>query len=193
MDAQTFEDYKSKYLDLYDKVRTGKQKEKVSILDDIDFEVELIRNDIINVSYIIKLLSHLHTAKPKDQAQQKKQILGILDTEAQLRSKKELIERFISEQMPQIPKDGDVEAAFDDFWNAQKQQAVQTLSEEEGLDAAGLQKLIGDYLYTEKLPLTKEVVPILNQPPKLKDRKTVTGRIVERIKAFVQMFVEGVD
>ena len=37
IDEQEFEDYKSKYLDIYDKVRTGTEKEKVSILDDIDF------------------------------------------------------------------------------------------------------------------------------------------------------------
>ena len=52
MEEQTFEDYKSKYLDLNDKVKTDRQKEKVSILDDIDFEVELIHRDNINVSYI---------------------------------------------------------------------------------------------------------------------------------------------
>ncbi|MCK4707394.1 MAG: type I restriction endonuclease subunit R, partial [Gammaproteobacteria bacterium] len=45
MDEQSFEDYKSKYLDLYDKVRSAKSTEKVSILEDVDFELELIRRD----------------------------------------------------------------------------------------------------------------------------------------------------
>ena len=49
MDEQTFEDYKSKYLDLHDKVRSDHEKEKVSILDDVDFELELIHRDEINV------------------------------------------------------------------------------------------------------------------------------------------------
>ncbi|MEQ8240234.1 MAG: type I restriction endonuclease subunit R [Cyclobacteriaceae bacterium] len=43
MEAQTFENYKSKYLDLYEAVKSGKQKEKVSILNDLDFELELIQ------------------------------------------------------------------------------------------------------------------------------------------------------
>jgi len=53
MTEQQFEDYKSKYLDLYDKVKRGHEKEKVSILEDVDFELELIHRDEINVSYII--------------------------------------------------------------------------------------------------------------------------------------------
>jgi len=50
---------KSKYLDLYDKTRTAEAREKVSILDDIDFELELIHRDEINVVYILKLLGRL--------------------------------------------------------------------------------------------------------------------------------------
>ena len=67
MDEQLFEDYKSKYLDLYDKVRTDRQKEKISILEDIDFELELIHRDEINVSYIISLLRNMQSAKPAEQ------------------------------------------------------------------------------------------------------------------------------
>ena len=59
MAEQLFEDYKSKYLDLWDKVKTNHQKEKVSILEDVDFELELIHRDEINVAYILKLLAHL--------------------------------------------------------------------------------------------------------------------------------------
>ena len=66
MHEQLFEDYKSKYLDLYDKVKSDHQKEKVSILEDVDFELELIHRDEINVDYIIQLLIKL---KSKVQAE----------------------------------------------------------------------------------------------------------------------------
>jgi type I restriction enzyme, R subunit len=59
MSEQSFADYKSKYLDLYDRVKRDHQKEKVSILNDIDFELELIHRDEINVTYILKLLARL--------------------------------------------------------------------------------------------------------------------------------------
>src|SRR5690606_11559484 len=58
MSEQDFEDYKSKYLDIYDSSKKP-GKEKVSILNDVDFELELIHRDEINVSYILKLLANL--------------------------------------------------------------------------------------------------------------------------------------
>lgn len=68
IDEQTFEDYKSKYLDIRDKVRNHKSNEKVSILDDIDFEVELIHRDEVNVVYILTLLADLKDSGPADHA-----------------------------------------------------------------------------------------------------------------------------
>ena len=193
MDEQIFEDYKSKYLDLYDKVRTNKRKEKVSILEDIDFELELIHRDEINVGYIINLLRNLQSAKPAEQEDQRKAILGILETEKQLRSKKELIERFIAEHFPAIPREGDVGVAFEKYWTEEKHKAVQALSAAEGLDMDGLQKVIGDYLFTEKTPLRDEIIDIMNTRPGLKERRAITERIIDKIKAFVETFIDGVD
>jgi type I restriction enzyme R subunit len=193
MDEQQFEDYKSKYLDLYDKVRSNHEKEKVSILDDIDFELELIHRDEINVSYIISLLRNLHSSKSSDQEKKKKAILNMLETETQLRSKKELIKRFIKEQLTDLPKDADVGKEFKAFWSKEKLKAIKELSEAERLDSEGLQKVIGDYLFTEKSPLRDDVIAIMQTRPKLKERKTITERVIEKIKAFIETFIDGVD
>lgn len=193
MDEQLFADYRSKYLDLYDKVRSDKAKEKVSILDDIDFELELIRRDKINVSYIIALLRHLQDAKPAEQEKQRHAILNILDTETQLRSKKELIERFIANHFPKIPKGGDITAEFETYWSEEKQKAMKALSETEGLDQAGLQKVIGNYLFTEKTPMRDDVINIMSHRPGLKERGTISDRVIAKIKAFVETFIDGVD
>jgi type I restriction enzyme R subunit len=193
MDAQVFADFRSKYLDLYDKVKSNNEKEKVSILDDLDFELELIRSDTINVSYIISLLKNLKNAQPAEQEKQCKAIINILDTETQLRSKKELIERFITTNFPKIPKGGDVGQEFESYWSEQKQKAVEELSESEGLDLDGLQKVIGKYLSTEKEPMSDDVVGILKERPKLKERSNVSQRIIDKIKDFVETFIDGVD
>jgi len=79
LDAQTFEDYKSKYLDIYDKIRTHTEKDKISILDDVDFELELIQRDEITISYIISLLEQRSKTKGKDKkAQLFTSIMGIV-------------------------------------------------------------------------------------------------------------------
>ena len=130
---QEFKDYQSKYLDIRDDVK--KEKEKVSILNDIDFELELIRRDEINVAYILTLLAKLsETKKPKDQEQQRKAISDILTSDSQLRSKKELIERFIEENLPLVRDSELVADEFECYWTNEKKKAVQYLSEEEGLD-----------------------------------------------------------
>ena len=116
IDEQEFEDYKAKYLDLYQKVKRDNEKQKTSILDDIDFELELIHRDQINVAYILKLLAQLKGEKALAAAAQRKAIIDLLGGDIQLRSKRELIQKFIDEHMPHL-KDGDnIEDEFEKFW-----------------------------------------------------------------------------
>jgi type I restriction enzyme R subunit len=98
IDEQDFKNYKSKYLDLYEKVKRDTAKEKTSILDDIDFEMELIHRDRINVAYILKLLAKLKNAKTSEAKAEKKAIIELLGGDISLRSKRELIE----ENLPHI-------------------------------------------------------------------------------------------
>ena len=80
MQEQQFEDYKSKYLDLYDKVKSDHQKEKVSILEDVDFELELIHRDEINVYYIIQLLIKLKSKTQAEVTKPETEIFNLLNT-----------------------------------------------------------------------------------------------------------------
>ncbi|SDF11272.1 type I restriction enzyme, R subunit [Pricia antarctica] len=191
MDEQTFENYKSKYLDLYDTIRSETQKEKVSILDDIDFELELIRRDEVNVAYILTLLAKLYESQPKEQEQQRKAISDMLSSEAQLRSKKELIERFIEENLPLI-RDSDLVAdEFDSFWTNEKKKAIKNLSQEENLDNKRLIDTISNYLFTQKEPLRDEVIAVMKERPSLRERATSSERVLAKIKGFIETFIEG--
>lgn len=55
LDPQRFEDYKSKYFDIHDRAKSNQEDgdHKASIIDEVDFELELIRRDNINVAYIV--------------------------------------------------------------------------------------------------------------------------------------------
>ncbi|MCI5179481.1 MAG: hypothetical protein D3911_09240 [Candidatus Electrothrix sp. AW3_4] len=120
-------------------------------------------------------------------------MISILDTEAQLRSKKELIEQFIASHFQDIPTGGDIGEEFETFWNAEKEKAITALSKAEGLHLQGLQKIIGDYLFTEKPPMRDDVIKIMEKRPGLRERKPVSERIISKIKAFVETFIDGVD
>jgi type I restriction enzyme R subunit len=121
LDEQEFENYKGKYLDLYEKVKREAKKELVYILDDIDFELELIHKDRINRVYILKLLKDFKEEKvPSKSAAQKKAIMDLLGGDIMLRSKRELIEQFIEENLPFITNADDIDDEFKQFWQDQK-------------------------------------------------------------------------
>ena len=192
MEEQSFEDYKSKYLDLYDKAKSHNQIEKVSILNDVDFELELIHRDEINVAYILKLLAKLKNATAEEQEQQKKAILEMMAGDAKMRSKRELIERFIQENLPKIEDSDDISEEFENFWGKERILALDKLSKEENLNAEKLQEVIGTYMFTEKKPLRDEVIGMMNTRPSLKERKTVAERVTEKILGFVETFINGI-
>ncbi|MBO6532211.1 MAG: type I restriction endonuclease subunit R [Muricauda sp.] len=192
MTEQTFEDYKSKYLDLYDKAKGHNQKEKVSILGDIDFELELIHRDEINVAYILKLLAKLKDAAPEEQEKQKKALIEIVAGDAQLRSKRELIEKFIQENLPHISDSDDIPDEFESYWNEERKEAMNQLSKEENLDKKQLQEVIGKYIFTEKKPLRDDVIGLMNERPALKERATVAERVTQKIITFVETFISGI-
>jgi type I restriction enzyme R subunit len=158
MEEQSFEDYKSKYLDIHDKVKRSTEKDKVSILDDVDFELELIHRDEINVAYILKLLGQLHEAKARDKQKRREEIITILGGETQLRSKKELIEKFIDQNLPHIQDVDDIPDAFEAFWNEERQSAFNNLCEEEQLMSDQLNNVVESYLFTGRKPLRDHIV-----------------------------------
>lgn len=194
MAEQLFEDYKSKYVDLWQKVKSNRQKKKVSILEDVDFELELIHRDEINVAYIIQLLIKLKSQTQKDTTKAEKEIFNLLSTEATLRSKRELIEKFILENLPQIKDTDDITPAFEQFWNEEQQKEFTKLFSEENLSAEKTEKLIEDYLFAEREPLRDEVLELIEgEKPSLLQRKKLGDRILQRIKDFVETFINGMN
>jgi len=192
MNEQSFEDYKSKYLDLYDKVRSEHQKEKASILEDVDFELELIHRDEVNVAYILKLFAKLKQAEQKEIQQQKKAIIDLLAGEVELRSKRELIEKFIEENLPHIDDVDDIPDEFEKYWNDRKVLALGKICEEENLDQKQFQALIDAYIYSEQEPLRDEVFKCLDNRPSVLKARVIGERIIAKMKEFVEVFVRGV-
>ena len=196
IEEQEFEDYKSKYLDLHDKVKSEHQIEKVSILEDVDFELELIHRDEINVTYIIQLLIKLK-AKVDHEGKggaTEKEITNIINTHTQLRSKRELIEKFISQNIPEIEDTDSIPQEFDKFWIEEQRTAFNKLVESENLSAYKTEQLIENYLFAEREPLRDEVLELIEgDKPTLLQRKKVGDGILKKIMDFVETFINGMD
>ncbi|KIO51604.1 type I restriction endonuclease subunit R [Flavobacterium hibernum] len=195
IEEQLFADYTSKYLDLKDKLSTSAAIEKTSILNDIDFELELIRRDTINVTYIIQLLIKFklkHSSKDKESIE--KEISNLLNTEVSLRSKRELIEKFIQESLPQIADTDLIPEEFEKFWNEEQEKALQDLLKTENLSDEKTEKLIENYLFTEREPLRKEILDLrIDGRPSVLKSKEVGDRILNKILDFVDTFVNGIS
>ncbi|MBK9638150.1 MAG: type I restriction endonuclease subunit R [Bacteroidetes bacterium] len=191
IDEQTFENYKSKYLDLYDKVRQDQSKQKTSILEDIDFELELIHRDLINVAYIIKLLAKLKLAKTSEAQKQKKAIMDLLGGEVELRSKRELIEKFIEENIPHIDDADNIQDEFEKYWQEQKVLALAKICEVENLDKEQFNALIETYIFSGQTPLRDEVLKCLGNRPSILQAREIGERIINKMKEYVEVFVTG--
>jgi len=188
---QEFEDYKSKYLDLYEKVKNDHTVQKTSILDDVDFELELIHRDEVNVAYILKLLAQLKDAKTGSAAAQRKKIMDMLSGEITLRSKRELIEKFIEENLPKIKDIDSIPDEFEKYWSDQKVLALHKMCEEENLDKDQFKALIDAYIYSGQEPIREDVFKCLDNRPSVLQARVIGERIIEKMKEYVEVFVRG--
>ncbi len=185
MSEQQFFDFLSKYLDLKPPIDIGN---KVSILQDVDFELELIHKDEINVAYILRLLAkYIETNSPEEKAKQRVNITNILNSNPQLRSKRELIEAFIDTTLEGIDPD-DIEEEYDKFVEIEKEKAFNELIQKENLYGSELTKVIETYLYDGRKPLSDDIAKTLQVKPKLLERRTIIPRVLNAIENFVDKF-----
>ncbi|MDP1559254.1 MAG: type I restriction endonuclease subunit R [Nitrosomonas sp.] len=191
LEPQQFEDYKSKYLDIHDKVKKQTDPEKVSILEDVDFELSLIHRDEINVAYILNLLVSLNKLDPEEAKKRQKEIIDLVAGEVQLRSKRALIEAFIEENLPKLKPNENVIQAFEKYWTVNKKEAFSKLCTEENLSPQELEKILNHYTFANRLPRDQEIVDTLNFKPRILERKPIIERVADKIKSFIDTFVEG--
>jgi len=190
MEGQEFEDYKSKYLDLYDKVQKDNAIDKTSILDEVDFELELIHRDDITVTYILNLLAKLNGVSPAEKEKRQKEILDMVAGDVHLRSKRELIEKFIIENLPLITEEN-VAEGFEAFMDVEKQKAFDQFVSDEKMDATKLKKLVEDYLFSQRTPTRQEVINTLEQQPSVLQRKSIGEVLLLKFRGFVDTFFEA--
>jgi type I restriction enzyme, R subunit len=191
--SQQFVDYRSAYLDLYDKVKTDTKTEKESILEDVDFELELMHRDVINVQYILTLLAQLYDAKAPEQVKIRKLILDSVAGEIELRSKGELIQKFIETALPKLGNATEIPDSFEAFWEQERVSAFDRLVKEEQLDADKLQKVIDRFVYTGKPPLPDpDIVELIERPLRLAERAPTRQRVREKVITYVETFIRGV-
>lgn len=185
---QEFSDYQSKYLDIYESIK-NEASEKESILDQIDFELELTSRDIINFDYIIFLISGLKDISSQAVREMKTEdIMKLFDRDIRLRKKKDLIKKFIEENLPNISSSHNVEEAFQEFWQSERSQALRDIAKSEDIPIEEFENIVGEYLYTQKLPLGQEIIDLKTKTPGILERESIVDRVRNAIENIVEVF-----
>ena len=214
MTEQQFMDFRSKYLDIYDTFAGGcKPSEEnqtpdedtestetstESGIDDIDFCLELLHSDIINVTYILELIADLNPYSA-DYKEKRTFIIDTMIKDAELRNKAKLIDGFIQQNVDddrdnfmarkqKFDGTSDLEERLNNYITTERNNAVDKLAKEEGLDVSVLNHYLSEYDY-----LQKEQPEIIQEALKekhlglIKKRKTLT-RILERLNSIIRTF-----
>ncbi len=181
-----FQDYTGTYHDVYNEMKP-KPGDKDSILDDVVFEMELVKQVEVNIDYILMLVGKYHDSNCKD-----KEILVAIDkaikSSLQLRSKKELIENFIAT----INTSTDVNADWQKFVKKQRQEDMKQLIAEEKLKPAETEKFMENSFRDGVLKTTGTDIDKLMPPVSrfggggLRDKKK--QGIIAKLKAFFEKY-----
>lgn len=146
---QKYQDFKSKYFLLYDEVNSS-ENEKTSILSDIDFGIELMHTDKINVTYIMNLIRNIdfedEDKKAKDVEHIKRE-LEKADSE-DLRLKVDLIKNFLDKVVPTLSPDDNVDDAFAEYEENVRKDEIKEFSYEVGVTEDFVKENIAEYEYS---------------------------------------------
>ena len=214
MTEQQFMDFRSKYLDIYDTFAGGcKPSEEnqtpdedtestetstESGIDDIDFCLELLHSDIINVTYILELIADLNPYSA-DYKEKRTYIIDTMIKDAELRNKAKLIDGFIQQNVDddrdnfmarkqKFDGTSDLEERLNNYITTERNNAVDKLAKEEGLDVTVLNHYLSEYDY-----LQKEQPEIIQEALKdkhlglIKRRKVLT-RILDKLRSIIRTF-----
>ena len=187
MSDQEFMDYKSKYIMLYRKTKID--REVVSVLDDVDFCIELMETNRINVAYIMNLIRNITFENGKPRYEDVEHIKKELDRSdnMQLHKKIDILKAFLDEVVMGLDGTQDIDAEYDEFENKKKQAEIEDFAKKEDIDSKMLNDFISEYSFSGVLN-QGEVRDRIEKPLPLLKKKSLVTRIVEFIKSHVSKY-----
>lgn len=167
MTEQEFMDFRSKYLDMA-LGNTGDDSQQAAepevpygeqqTIDDIDFCLELLHSDIINVAYILQLIADLNPSD-EDYPERRRQIIDTMIKDAEMRNKAKLIDGFIQQNVDN-DRDGferakvdgtmDLESRLNNYVKEERNKAIEQLAKTEGVPVDVLDRFLSEYDYLQK-------------------------------------------
>jgi type I restriction enzyme R subunit len=186
LSERDFQDYQSIYIDLYQEYRKSADGDKETINDDIVFEIELVKQIEVNIDYILMLVAKYQQSNCKD-----KTILTTIDkainSSIELRSKKELIERFIE----QVNVSTKVDEDWRKFLHERKEADISAIIEEERLKPEETRRFIDNAFRDGTLKTTGTAIDKI-MPPVSRfggGRAAKKQGIIEKLMIFFEKYL----
>ena len=187
MTQQEYLDYKSRYQTIYDIIKNQRQANKTSILLDIDFAIEIIETDRINVAYIMNLLRNVDlknpTQKQKDIEHIKKELLR--SDSPELKKKIDLIQAFLNEVVIGMSPNSDMDESWAEYEQRKRNEEIEAFAKEHNIDSGYLKNAIAEYEFSGDID--RESIRDQIKLPLLKARKmmdVITSFIIENCNRF---------
>ena len=205
MSEQEYLDFRSKYLDITIGViekptDSGTTVDEPALptddISDIDFCLELLHSDVINVAYILALIEDLNPDSD-DYEQKRQHILDTMIKDAAMRSKTKLIDGFIKRNVDndkagfqRAKADGsvDLEGRLREYVAEAKNQAINDLAESEGLSAEALAEFFReyDYLQREKIEIVQDAIK--QKKVGLVEKRNILKRVMAKLRVIIETF-----
>ena len=192
LNEQEYEDFTGAYLHIKEIVDNHEKGGKggkggTTILEDIDFELDLLRTDKINVDYILELLDNMNITDKYDKEREK--IVRMMENTVHLRSKIKLMEKFMDSELNRIKDNNlNIKEEFDNFINKERRQAICDLIDEEELIEEITREVLSEYEFSEKLDEKLIREAFKDKTLKYKDRKAKIKKVKDEISEIFEMF-----
>lgn len=180
-------DYLSRYQDLHDEwKRKREQGKSTDIIDDIVFEVELIKQIEINIDYILMLVKKYHDTHCEDN-EMLITITKAIDASPELRSKKELIENFIAG----INDVEDVMKEWHDYVAEKREEELVQIIKEEKLKEPETRKFLENAFRDGEIKTAGTDIDKLMPPVSRfggRNRAVKKQGVIDKLKLFFEKF-----
>lgn len=198
---QTYEDFVGKYKKIYRELQTNITK--TSILKDISFDIELLRNDRINVNYILILIKDAINEPSKEKRRKTlKEIEKLMESSSdqELFSKSQLIQGFIRSIATELSSEDDFEYEYNQYMKEQRNSEIRKISTQYEISEDKINQFIGDYEFggiVDKANIKSELKKVVIQREKelnnynssMKTKNMITGNITRFIKDIVNKYM----
>ncbi len=181
-----FQDYQSMYIDIYTERRLHQtKKEKESIVDDLVFEIELIKQIEINIDYILQLIRNYQASQQKD-LNILEDIRRTMNASIELRNKKDLIEDFIAKLSPHDA----VDEEWEKYVQIHKKQDIDAIIESERLNSEKVYQFMENAFRDGGIPETGESVSAILPKISLFDKSNTRAQKRESILGKLKEFFD---